>query len=270
MKNRDRDPPSFANINLFGKCNMNCFFCLGRDLPQVRDQDQLEEYFIRWPNFHTFLHACNGAGIRKIYITGQTADSLQYEHLLDLIDYLQEDWRFDVGLRTNGLLALPRLEAINMCREEIGYTMHSLDPDVHKKITGTEVIPDWEEIIPESGDNVRVSIVLNRHTRDLFPMLDFLALFPNVKYIQLRRVSTDHRENTLYKDQRRFDSVLHTFRTFGTHTRDFCGAPCFEWKGKEVVFWATVETTVNSYNYFTDGTWSKEYFVVEGYEKEHE
>lgn len=38
----------------------------------------------------------------------------------------------------------------------------------------------------------------------------------------------------------------------------------------EVVFWRTVKTTTNSFNYFTDGTFSKEYFIVEGYANEHD
>ena len=39
--------------------------------------------------------------------------------------------------------------------------------------------------------------------------------------------------------------------------------------GKEVNFWRTVETTCNSLNYFTDGTCSSEYFIVEGYLKNY-
>lgn len=34
--------------------------------------------------------------------------------------------------------------------------------------------------------------------------------------------------------------------------------------------WRTVETSVNSINYFTDGTISDEYFIVEGYLKEND
>jgi hypothetical protein len=33
--------------------------------------------------------------------------------------------------------------------------------------------------------------------------------------------------------------------------------------------WRTVGTSVNSLNYFTDGTLSGEYFVIEGYSKQH-
>jgi hypothetical protein len=39
--------------------------------------------------------------------------------------------------------------------------------------------------------------------------------------------------------------------------------------GKQVNFWRTVETSVNSINYFTDGTISDNYFVVEGYVKNY-
>ena len=52
--------------------------------------------------------------------------------------------------------------------------------------------------------------------------------------------------------------------------REFYGAPIYDIDGVEVTFWRTVQTTVNSINYFTDGTLSDEYFVVEGYMKNRE
>ena len=44
-------------------------------------------------------------------------------------------------------------------------------------------------------------------------------------------------------------------------------AICCNIYDKPVVFWRTIKTSVNSLNYFTDGTVSDEYFVVEGYLK---
>ena len=38
--------------------------------------------------------------------------------------------------------------------------------------------------------------------------------------------------------------------------------------GKEVCFWRTVKTSIESYNYYTDGTINDEYFVIEGYMRE--
>ena len=31
-KNRNRGKFTFANINLLGKCNADCYFCLGKDI----------------------------------------------------------------------------------------------------------------------------------------------------------------------------------------------------------------------------------------------
>ena len=33
-KNRNRKEYSFANINLLGNCNANCYFCLGKDIQE--------------------------------------------------------------------------------------------------------------------------------------------------------------------------------------------------------------------------------------------
>jgi hypothetical protein len=46
-------------------------------------------------------------------------------------------------------------------------------------------------------------------------------------------------------------------------------APQYLWAGKKVSIWRTVGTSVNSLNYFTDGTLSNQYFVIEGYSKEN-
>lgn len=35
IKNRKRDKYTFANINLLGKCNADCYFCLGKDIPEL-------------------------------------------------------------------------------------------------------------------------------------------------------------------------------------------------------------------------------------------
>lgn len=50
-------------------------------------------------------------------------------------------------------------------------------------------------------------------------------------------------------------------------TGEFYLADQYNLFGKEINFWRTVETNINSLNYFTDGTCSDEYFIVEGYLK---
>ena len=119
-KNRNRDPYSFANINLLGKCNCNCFFCLGKDIPELlQGHDQRDIHFVWWRNWWPFLRKCYDENVKKLYVTGQNTDSLQYVHLQDLIDFLHRQ-QFQVGLRTNGYLAAKRLAVINSTDLSVG------------------------------------------------------------------------------------------------------------------------------------------------------
>lgn len=269
-KNRKREKFSFANINLLGTCNANCYFCLGKDIAkELKGKNQLDTHFSEWKNFDKFIEMCKQEGIKKLYLTGQTADGLQYRYLREIIDYLQENG-FVVGVRTNGRLALQKMECINAMKDEIAYSIHTLKPEVNEKIMGFRTIPDWDKIIPLSGDNVRISIVLCRYNIDEFDeLIRYISKFDNVRYIQIRRISTDTRFDLLKEDIELYEQFYQKFANEHTKDRisDFYLAQRYMLYGKEVNFWRTVETSVNSLNYFTDGTCSDEYFIVEGYLK---
>lgn len=265
-KNRDRESYSFANINLLGQCNADCYFCLGKDISeQLKGKNQLNIHYSNWNNFEYFLRQCKINRVSKLYLTGQTADGLQYKYLDEIIDHLQNN-NFTVGVRTNGYLAEKKTRSINKMTDEIGYSIHSLIPEKNKIIMGKDYIPNWEKIIPLSGENVRVSIVLNRYNIDEFDnLIDFISSFKNVKYIQIRRISTDTRIELLQKDIDMYEEFYNNFKTKNKQTGNLFLAEQYTIKGKEVNFWRTVETRCNSLNYFTDGTCSNEYFIVEGY-----
>lgn len=269
MKNRNREKYTFANINLLGKCNADCYFCFGKDIPEkLCTHNQLSTPFTKWLNFELFLNECKKHNIKKLYLTGQTADGLQYKYLEKLLDYLQIKNGFLVGVRTNGYLALNNLNIIKQMKEEIGYSIHSIIPSVNNKIMGIKKIPDWRKIIPESGNNVRVSIVLNRYNYpEFYALLEYIAQFKNVKYIQVRRISTDTRYDELKEDIILYEKVFKEVKSHFKQIGSFYLAEQFEIFGKEVNFWRTTETSVNSLNYFTDGTVSDGYFIVEGYLK---
>lgn len=265
-KNRNREKPDFANINLLGQCNVNCYFCLGKDIQkELSGKNQLTTHFSQWKNFELFLNDCKENGIKKLYMTGQTADGLQYKYLEEIVDYLQ-DQGFIVGVRTNGMLAKKKIDIINKMKSGIGYSIHTINPETNKKIMGTDKIPDWEYLLNNSGDNVRVSIVLNKHNKDEFyELLDYLSGFDKINYIQVRRISTDTRYDLLKEDVTLYEDVFNEFKQKFNQFGQFYNAEQYNYKGKEVDFWRTVETSINSFNYFTDGVISKEYFIVEGY-----
>ena len=285
-KNLVREAPSFANINLLGKCNVNCFFCLGKDIEkELSPHYNLNEHFMQWGapsadgkkavlgNFQQFLNICKEDRIEKIYITGQNTDSLLYGvggFLYELMDYLHQQG-FKVGLRTNGY-ALDKhpilYDSINKCTLSVGYSVHSLNPMTTKMILGTNKVLNWADIFEKTTARKRVSVVVNRCNHlEFFELLHFLKNF-DLSYVQARRISTDTRKSTLLPDmvayEQLYTQVRNTFELKKTLWHD---AEVYDIFGLDVVFWRTVKTSVNSYNYFTDGTISREYFVVEGYLK---
>jgi molybdenum cofactor biosynthesis enzyme MoaA len=265
-KNRDRDQFSFANINLLDKCNAQCFFCLGKDIPEYIDKFRSNHTpYWEWPRFFKFLDHCKEEGIDKLYITGQNTDSLLYLHLYNLIKELQR-MQFLVGLRTNGFKALQMIKTINICDLSVGYSIHTINSMTQKMIMGRSDLPDWKSII-SATKHPRISIVLNRCNKsEFFELLRFLSAFENVRYIQVRRVSTDTRANLLMADMIAYEEVYTQVRDIFPVIETLWGdADVFKIYGKDVVFWRTIKTKVNSLNYFTDGTISDSYFIVEGY-----
>jgi len=270
-KNRKRDAYSFANINLLGKCNVDCFFCLGKDIGELLNKhNQLRTHFSEWKNFDRFLARVKREGVRKVYITGQNTDSLLYKYLAELVDSLKVRG-FGVGLRTNGYLAHKHMETINQCDLSTGYSIHSVDPVTTRMILGRSDMPDWDYVIPAT-ERPRVSIVLNRCNEwKFFDILRYVCKFDNVRYVQIRRPSTDTRAELLAPDIAAYErTYTKVSQIFGPPKRRFVeDAEAFEIYGHEVVFWRTVKTSVNSLNFFTDGTCSCKYFVVEGYMENH-
>ena len=266
-KNRDRAKYTFANINLLGRCNADCFFCLGKDIKdELAGLNQMAVPFPEWANFEQFLSRCEDLDIKKLYMTGQSADGLQYKYLDELVDYLQ-DRGFLVGLRSNGILAPRKMDTINKMKDEIAYSIHSLDANVNKKI-GAPANIDWDKIIPLSGDNVRISIVPNRYNvGEILDVIKYVSKFKNVRYIQVRRISTDLRFDELKEDIELYEKMYSEVITKYPKVGEFYLSQEHTIHGMRCFFWRTFETSVNSLNYFTDGTCSDEYFVVEGYLK---
>ena len=269
-KRRDRDPYSFANINLLGKCNVDCFFCLGKDIEELLcKQNQMSLDFREWKNLERFLSICQEKQIEKIYLTGQNTDPLLYPKLGELVDHIQGKG-FHCGIRTNGFLAERRVELLQRLKEEVGYSIHTLSPVTQKMILGRDDVPNWRKILQMPGiSKLRVSVVLNRcNESEFFDLMRFLSEFPQIQYVQIRRVSTDTREDLLAPDMAAFERVYSKVReVFPMKSRFVTDAEEYDIYGMSTVFWRTVKTSVNSLNYFTDGTISDMYFVVEGYLK---
>lgn len=266
-KNQNRVLPVFANINLLGKCNVDCYFCLGKDLNEEFGKfNSLNKHFKTWKNFDYFVHKVMEAKIKRVYVTGQNTDSLLYKYLDELIDYFQNK-KINVGLRTNGYLAHKKIDIIQKCKRSVGYSIHSLNSNTNHVIMKRDDIPDWNTIIPNTP-NCRVSIVLNRYNaNEFYDLLKYISKFKNVKYIQVRRICTDTREDYLIKDVEVYEEIFKQIQKDHKQISTFYNAEVYRIYGKRVCFWRTVKTSIESYNYYTDGTFNDEYFVIEGYQR---
>ncbi len=160
------------------------------------------------------------------------------------------------------------MAVINSTDLSVGYSIHSLVPATVRAILGRYDIPDWDLLLTVT-QRPRVQIVVNRYNEDEFwSLLDFIVRYEKVRYIQVRRVCSDTREAELTPDIQAHDRIHEWVRQRQPLKKVIYGnAEVYDICGKEVVFWRTTQTTVNSLNYFTDGTISDEYFVVEGYKK---
>jgi molybdenum cofactor biosynthesis enzyme MoaA len=266
-KNRNRNNPDFANINLLGKCNAYCYFCLGKDICDFENRMDTLVHWTDWKDFEKFLTICNKANIKKLYITGQNTDALLYKYLADLIEYLQDSKGFNVGLRTNGRAALKMIDIINSCTLETGYSIHSLNKDIIKKIMNWNSVPKWDNILSLTSRS-RISMVYTRH-QSIKDLLDICCLAKEhpVQHIQIRRVSSETRHTDLEEDVIAFEQMYNYIKLHYPLVGYFYGAQQHLINGVVCTFWRTIKTSINSFNYFTDGTISKEYFIIEGYLK---
>lgn len=265
-KNLNREQKySFANINLIGTCNADCYFCLGKDIEsELSKQNQMSTHFSLWNNLDKYLDMCKEYGVEKIYLTGENTDPLIYKYLGELIDYVQNKG-FNVGIRNNGYLALKQMEHINRCRDEIGYSVNAISAKANQKVMGRPDIPNWKEIIPATN-NPRTSIIVSRHNEhEFFDIIKFLSQFDNIRYIQARCIVSETRNDQMVEDQKVFEN-LHKYVDANYPLVDaFHGASIYEIYGKKVSFWKNWNTNINSMNYFSDGTISESYFIINGY-----
>jgi len=137
---------------------------------------------------------------------------------------------------------------------------------VQTKIWKTPIVPDWDWILRNTTAKMRVAIVVTRYNHhEVLDIIKFLSNYPNVEYVQVRKICTDNRYTELEEDMILFEQLEEQIKHQFMKIKEFESANSYMIYGKEVSFWRTVGTSVNSINYFTNGVLSDDYFVIEGY-----
>jgi molybdenum cofactor biosynthesis enzyme MoaA len=267
-KNTNREQKySFANINLIGKCNADCYFCLGKDIDEILSrQNQMATHFSHWDNLDKYLDMCAEYGVQKIYLTGENTDPLIYKYLGELVDYVQSKG-FNLGIRNNGYLAAKNIDIINRCKDEIGYSVNAITSEGNMAVMGRNDIPDWENIIPFT-QRARASIIVSHYTEhEFFDIIKYLSQFKNLLYIQARCIVSETRSEQFDADVETFEHLHRMAQLSFPKVSEFHGASIYEIYGHKVSFWRNWSSNINSLNYFSDGTISESSFIIDGYLK---
>jgi len=266
-----RSAATFANINLLGKCTLDCNFCLGKDLEkEFSKYDFNKVHFDAWSRFEEFLGWCRNGLVKQLYITGQNTDPTCYKYIHELVDYLKEQG-FYVGVRSNGMI--PDLALFNACttctEDAVGLTMLTRDPDRFFFLTGRRSMPEWEKLIPKITVPLRMAIVVTQNNApEVLDLIQYISQFRNVRYVQLRRVSTITRRRDWKPAQDEFEKLAKEIDASFTKLDEYETAPIYSIYGMRVSLWRTILTTANSWNYFVNGVLSSEYEIIRGYMKQ--
>ncbi len=146
--------------------------------------------------------------------------------------------------------------------------MLTLNPETMKTITGVRAIPDFDYIFRNVTIQQRVATVVTTHNVDeILGLIDFVAKYPQVRYFQIRRISTDTREEEMRPHIDAFEGFYERIKGKYPQISEFEKSPILDINGVKVSFWRTIETSVNSINYFSNGVISDKYFIIEGYLK---
>jgi molybdenum cofactor biosynthesis enzyme MoaA len=238
----------FANILFAGPCNRACPFCIGQEMPEAVNVDNLDLFPPR--GLERFIEAVNREGIREIVFTGTTTDPQLYRHQVRLLHLLRARLhaRARFSVHTNGVRALTSIDVFNRY-DRACISFPSFRPTTYEKMMGSRRVPDLAAILRAATIPVKVSCVVNEHNAgEIDAFLDECRRI-GVKRLVVRR---------LYRETRRWD-ILGGLPVVG----HFRGHPVMSCGGMEVTYWDFDESRCRSLNLFADGTLGTSYLLTE-------
>lgn len=251
----------FGNIHLSGPCNRKCVFCIGQHMMALDPYNNLDV----WPlvNIDQFVAECAKHNINEINLTGSNTDPLLYKHIFELREYLDKRVpNLKFGLRTNGA-DLQKFTSNIEAFDKLSISITSFNPDIYKATMGVGKPPDLKELTRWVEDkDVKINIVLcpevfenyvgyNWRDTDLFKTLKYIAKFPNIVKINVRRA---YGQPALQNPFANFQPEKYVF-----------GNPSYNIYGLQVTIWDVHYTEVESVNLYANGIVSTTYPVTAGH-----
>jgi molybdenum cofactor biosynthesis enzyme MoaA len=239
----------FANILFAGPCNRSCPFCIGKDLPESANANNLGVFPPRnWDEFVKLVKEC---GIKELVFTGTTTDPHLYLYEEELLALTRSELpSVQISIHTNAVLSLKKLSTFNSY-DRACISLPTLNPVLYQKMMGSTRVPNLEEILRKATIPVKISCIINEHSVDeLDTYLNQLSAL-GVRRVVLRR---------LHGDTRNWNILTNYVPT--TYYRN---NPVYTVAGMEVTWWNFNETTSRSINLFADGRIGSEYLLTNAY-----
>ncbi|MFI3307109.1 MAG: radical SAM protein [Mycoplasmatota bacterium] len=269
----------YGEILMIWPCNLNCYYCLKNEIKDKNEDSYVNTHFLKWKNFEKFINTLKEQDIDTIYLSSINTEPMLYKYLKELILYLKNQ-KLKVGIRTNGVL-LSQEKNINILRlldEKISISLQGIHYDTFVNITGTNLFFDVEKLLiklREKNLKVRFTFVVNvENYRELDSLIQLLEKYSeNIKYLQIRKIYKYYEANqkdfcddmNKYFDvkellEKKYKKIEGFYESVGVQTS----------KKLKIYFWDDVfkKESVQSLNYFVDGTISDNTLLLQCYNEE--
>jgi len=165
-------PVTNLRISLTQDCNYRCFFCHREGQRFLAKNEMTPEEIER------LVRIASRLGVRKVKLTG--GEPTVREDILEIVRRIKP-YVVDLSMTTNGSrlkeLAKPLAEA---GLDRVNVSLHSLKPDVYRRITGVDMLETVLEGIEEavkylSPVKLNMTVMKGLNDGEIWDMVDFAA-----------------------------------------------------------------------------------------------
>lgn len=248
----------FGNIHFSGRCNRNCYFCIGQFMQALEPYNNLNKENL--DGFDLFIEKCKEHKITEIALTGSNTDPLLYKFIPQLKEKLQNKLDLKIfRITTNGVKVLNNLDIWNLFNFA-SITFCSFDKEVNKKMMGGEPV-DIKKIITNTNFDFRINILLSTFNiipNDLMLTIDKLIDY-GTKKINLREPYGQPNLRLLLNNFLNKNNLKFTHKILGNDA--------FFYRDCEICYWDVHFTEVESINLYANGKVSDDYPITKGHDE---
>ncbi|AHL22864.1 GTP 3',8-cyclase MoaA [Thermococcus nautili] len=165
-------PVTNLRISLTQECNFRCFFCHREGQRFLAKNEMTPEEIER------LVRIASRLGIRKVKLTG--GEPTVREDIIEIVRRIKPYVR-DLSMTTNGSRLKELAEPLAKAGlDRVNVSLHSLKPDVYKRITGVDMLETVLEGIEEavkylSPVKLNMTVMRGLNDGEIWDMIDFSA-----------------------------------------------------------------------------------------------